>query len=185
MNDLAWLDAHVRAVYAHDAFGRFEPGEDVPRFWLGRTRLGNLWRMRADLSAEQVRGLARLAAREAPYERARAIERRPRIASILGLDAPPPTIEWLFRVDHGEVPAAISGDGPANDIDAVHQLLEEPGVTVGSGPTEPRYSVVEVDADAGRKRIAVVAPVERSNRVARAIARRLGSPEHGDVWSWP
>ena len=65
------LELHLRCLYAHDARGRIlrtrEPGGGpAPRFHLGRTRLGNLWRFRADLADSDVRALARLAGREEP-----------------------------------------------------------------------------------------------------------------------
>jgi hypothetical protein len=46
---------HVQALFTHDAHSRLlfvnEPGggEPAPRLFFGRTRVGNLWRFRADL----------------------------------------------------------------------------------------------------------------------------------------
>jgi len=55
-DDLELLDAHARALFTHDARGRLlsvnEPwsqGSPAPRLFFGRTRAGNLWRLRADL----------------------------------------------------------------------------------------------------------------------------------------
>lgn len=54
--DLRLMDSHARALFTHDAQSRLlrvnEPGGGgvAPRFFLGRTREGNVWRFRADLS---------------------------------------------------------------------------------------------------------------------------------------
>jgi RimJ/RimL family protein N-acetyltransferase len=67
--DLALMELHVEALYRHTPEGRLletrEP-EPVraPRFFLGRTRRGNLWRFRHDLPESLVRGLDALAAAE-------------------------------------------------------------------------------------------------------------------------
>lgn len=68
--DCSWLERHFDALYEHDARGRAtrrrEPGAvPVPRFHLGRTRHGNLWRIRHDVSPALASRLSRLAAREA------------------------------------------------------------------------------------------------------------------------
>ncbi len=67
------MELHVHALCAHDAGGRLvranAPGPGpapAPRFFLGRTRVGALWRFRRDLPFPLVRELARLAAREPP-----------------------------------------------------------------------------------------------------------------------
>lgn len=61
----------ARTLFACDANGRIvarrDPAasrEPAPRFFLGRTRHGHLWRFRADLPDALVRDLARLAAAE-------------------------------------------------------------------------------------------------------------------------
>lgn len=53
---------HIDALFTHDAQGRMvrvnEPnGKSAPRFFLGRTPEGNLWRVRHDLGADVVREL--------------------------------------------------------------------------------------------------------------------------------
>jgi hypothetical protein len=62
---------HVRALFTHDARGRLlsvnEPwgGEaPAPRLFFGRTRAGNLWRLRADLPAGLAEELGALCADE-------------------------------------------------------------------------------------------------------------------------
>jgi RimJ/RimL family protein N-acetyltransferase len=61
---------HVQALFSHDAQSRLlrvnEPGsgESAPRFYLGRTWDGNLWRFRADLPEMLVEKLEALCADE-------------------------------------------------------------------------------------------------------------------------
>ncbi|MEM7538366.1 MAG: GNAT family N-acetyltransferase [Chloroflexota bacterium] len=63
-NPLALMTLHTSALYRHDANGRIltinEPdgGNPAPRFFLGRTSVGNIWRFRADLSEGLVSELA-------------------------------------------------------------------------------------------------------------------------------
>jgi len=81
---LETLNAH----YTFDGRGRIDGARDggvLPRFVLGRAEAGCVWRFRADLPADRVAALARLAGREpgadfngelpAPPERLAAIER--------------------------------------------------------------------------------------------------------------
>ena len=63
------MEQHLRCLYVHDGEGRIhstrEPSSpQPPRFHLGRTTLGNLWRFRDDLPPSLVRGLSRLAGKE-------------------------------------------------------------------------------------------------------------------------
>ena len=67
--DLALMELHVEALYRRTPEGRLletREGDPVraPRFFIGRTRRGNLWRFRDDLPASLVRGLDALAAAE-------------------------------------------------------------------------------------------------------------------------
>jgi len=69
-NVLYFMELHLRCLYVHDTSGRMrasrEPaGRRPPRFHLGRTALGNLWRFRDDLEPSLLRDLSRLAGREA------------------------------------------------------------------------------------------------------------------------
>lgn len=70
LTDQELLDMHVRALFTHDARSRLlfvnEPGSvtPAPRLFLGRTRAGNIWRFRADLSEALVKELAALCADE-------------------------------------------------------------------------------------------------------------------------
>jgi hypothetical protein len=71
LSDLGWMSLRSEVLFTQDDEGRLletrEPHAAVaPRFYLGRSLHGNVWRFRADLDSESVRDLARLAAREAP-----------------------------------------------------------------------------------------------------------------------
>ncbi len=69
-DDLPALDRWLDACYATDAAGRITGAVDLPhagvlpRFVLGRSREGVIWRFRHDLPPDLVRGIARLASRE-------------------------------------------------------------------------------------------------------------------------
>jgi hypothetical protein len=65
------MGLHVHACYVHDDEGRLvranEPaGEDAPRFWLGRTKEGAVWRFGTDFPSDLVEEFARLAESEPP-----------------------------------------------------------------------------------------------------------------------
>jgi hypothetical protein len=67
--DLGLMELRVEALYRRTSEGRLlETREEepvrAPRFFLGRTRSGNLWRFRDDLPAPVVHGLDALAAVE-------------------------------------------------------------------------------------------------------------------------
>lgn len=69
LTDLALMELHVEALYRHTPGGRLvetreEEPSRAPRFFLGRTRAGNLWRFREDLPGPLARGLDTLAAAE-------------------------------------------------------------------------------------------------------------------------
>lgn len=103
------MELHLRCLYHHDANGRIrrtrQPGGGPsPLFHLGRTRLGNLWRLRADLDAAVVRDLARLAGREAP---------RPVGVAHAEPAAPPERVEALRRLLESEVGELAMWCGPA------------------------------------------------------------------------
>ncbi len=69
MSDLRLLELQVGALFTQDAAGRIvatnEPdGGPAPRFFLGRTHMGNLWRLRHDLPEVTALRLSELAAAE-------------------------------------------------------------------------------------------------------------------------
>jgi RimJ/RimL family protein N-acetyltransferase len=79
--DLELMNLHVRALFTHDAQSRLlrvnEPGGGglASRFFLGRTKEGNLWRFRADVTATLVQDLEMLY-RDEPI--ARDLQNQPR-----------------------------------------------------------------------------------------------------------
>ena len=65
LTDLDWLSDHVEILFDYDARGRIVAGKRrASRLWVGRTRVGTIWRMHADLPSDVVRDLSRLAGRE-------------------------------------------------------------------------------------------------------------------------
>jgi len=77
VSDLQLLQLQVDALYTHDPSGRIldvnEPGGDrAPRFFLGRTREGAIWRCRDDVAEETVQELERLASKEPIRDNLRA-----------------------------------------------------------------------------------------------------------------
>src|SRR5690242_1513401 len=73
LTDLELISIHVRALFTHDTESRLlvvnEPDSAVapaPRFFLGRTRAGNVWRFRADLPENLTQELDLLCADEPP-----------------------------------------------------------------------------------------------------------------------
>jgi len=90
--DLLALQAAV--LYTHDAAGRLlrvneQDGDPAPRFFLGRTLAGNLWRCRHDLPPDLARDLARLATEEPIVADLRMEPRNyDRIRALLGSHAP-------------------------------------------------------------------------------------------------
>ena len=82
-HDLGWLQLQLGALYVHDPAGRIvrfneppHPGDAAPFLFFGKTRLGNLWRLRAGLDDTLTRDLARLAAAEPVGERLEAVPER-------------------------------------------------------------------------------------------------------------
>jgi RimJ/RimL family protein N-acetyltransferase len=69
-SDLEWMTLQVEGLFVHDTEGRMLRSADrfdgapAPRFFLGRTRHGSVWRFRNDLADERMAALARLAAEE-------------------------------------------------------------------------------------------------------------------------
>jgi hypothetical protein len=67
--DLALMALHIEALYRHTPEGRLLESREAdpvraPRFFMGRTRGGNLWRFRDDLPTSLIRDLDALAASE-------------------------------------------------------------------------------------------------------------------------
>jgi hypothetical protein len=71
--DLHFLELQIEALFTHDLAGHIvainEPGGGpAPRFFLGRTRTANLWRIRHDVPEATARRLDALAAAEPVYD---------------------------------------------------------------------------------------------------------------------
>lgn len=65
MSDLELMRMHVHGLFTHDARGRMVPvnepgGAPAPRFFLGRTAEGSVWRFRHDVDDDLARELERL-----------------------------------------------------------------------------------------------------------------------------
>jgi hypothetical protein len=94
--DCDWLLLHIETLFRLDARGqlltlRQEQSSPAPRFYLGRTRHGNLWRFGRGEGLDTRRRLSRLAGREAPlsappdaYEPLPPAERQPSLLEALG-----------------------------------------------------------------------------------------------------
>lgn len=94
MNAIDLMRAHLDALYTHDARGRMMvvnewTGGQPPRFHLGRTPAGNVWRFRHDLPGGCVRSLETLCAQEPAWD---GSSRLPRLCieleKALAADAP-------------------------------------------------------------------------------------------------
>jgi len=118
----AWA-LRTQLLFTHDDRGRLlrvreTEGAVAPRFYLGRSSLGNVWRLRADLPHDVVLRLARLAGKERPLQSTNA---GPPVGSS---GPPPPERAEAFRQalrSHAEIgpeyrgpsfrfPAVISSD---------------------------------------------------------------------------
>ncbi len=129
--DCDWLGLHVDALFASDARGRLlvrrEPGRaPAPRFYLGRTVHGNLWRIRADEPTEAVRRLSRLAGREPALPRTSS---RP---------PPPERSESIRRLLSERVAVAQAWRGPVYRFsDSARRLAIWRQQAVGTRSIEP------------------------------------------------
>jgi RimJ/RimL family protein N-acetyltransferase len=106
LTDLELMRIHVRALFTHDDQSRIlfvnEPdGASIPapRLFLGRTRTGNVWRVRADLPEELCAGLDALCADEPSVNDE--------------FDEPPRQIETFVRLLESHAPVQEISSGPA------------------------------------------------------------------------
>lgn len=92
--DLELMGMHVEALFTHDARGRMvrvnEPGgKEAPRFFLGRTAQGQVWRVRSDVDDALARELAAACAAEPPAGHPpRPSDRAAEYAALLARRAP-------------------------------------------------------------------------------------------------
>jgi RimJ/RimL family protein N-acetyltransferase len=106
LTDLELMSIHVRALFTHNAESRLlsvnEPDSAVapaPRLFLGRTRVGNVWRFRADLPAHLIQALDSLCADEPPLHTA--------------FDEPPRHVDRYVRLLEEHAPVESVSAGPA------------------------------------------------------------------------
>ncbi|MGH2557428.1 MAG: GNAT family N-acetyltransferase [Thermomicrobiales bacterium] len=120
-SDLALMELQTAALYRCDDRGRLlsinEPdGGPGPRFFLGRTRAGNVWRFRHDLPDEIATPLANLLAAE----------------PVTGdLDRPPAGLAALCDVLSAHMPVGRVWMGPAWCFPEEIERPAAPAVTVG------------------------------------------------------
>ena len=106
LTDVELMNIHVRALFAHDAESRLlfvnepdGPGAPAPRLFLGRTRVGNVWRFRADLPENLIEEVDLLCANELPMSSE--------------FNEPPRHIERYVRLLEKHAPVEKVSTGPA------------------------------------------------------------------------
>ncbi len=106
LNDLNLMNIQVRALFTGNADSRLlfinEPGgtnAPAPRLFLGRTRAGNLWRFRTDLSENLCQELNALCVEEPPMD--------------VELNEPPRDPETYVRLLEHDAPVQEVTSGPA------------------------------------------------------------------------
>jgi len=120
-SELDLLRIHVDAMYVHDQYSRIESINDwsggvAPRFYLGRTREGNLWRFRSDLADEVVDELLGLCREEpAPTVASAAPDHRAEYLRILASHTP---IETVYAGPTYWFPAVVAPEHPSVIIDS-------------------------------------------------------------------
>lgn len=106
LSDLNLINIQVRALFTSNADSRLlfvnEPGGTVipaPRLFLGRTKAGNIWRFRTDLSENLCQELNALCADEPPLD--------------LEFNEPPRHLETYIRLLESDAPVQEVSSGPA------------------------------------------------------------------------
>jgi len=106
LTDLELMSIHVRALFTHNAESRLlfvnEPDSAVapaPRLFLGRTRVGNVWRFRADLPENLIQELDSLCTDEPPVN--------------TEFNEPPRHVERYVRLLEKHAPVERVSTGPA------------------------------------------------------------------------
>lgn len=169
------LDAWVRRIellFTHDADGRLlrvreTDGAVAPRFYLGRSALGNVWRFRAELPPDVVVKLARLAGKERPLQSASD-------GAQGGLsDPPPPERAEAFRQvlrSHAEVSREYRG--PAFGFPATIPSDSELTSAAGRGSSSD-LELVRLDASREADRWHMLTPIDEGDRAAPALSGLL------------
>lgn len=106
LTDLELMSIHLRALFTNNAESRLlfvnEPDSAVapaPRLFLGRTRVGNVWRFRADLPENLIQDLDALCADEPPLN--------------TEFNEPPRHVERYVRLLETHAPVESVSTGPA------------------------------------------------------------------------
>lgn len=141
------MERQVEALFTHNAAGRIvltnEPGGSrAPRFFLSRTAMGNVWRLRDDIPEDVAARLALIAARE-PVDAALPI-------------APHLAPEMLACLDDGTAVASGSG-GPAFSFGG--QIPTQHGATLvdqGNTAVLERFAWLVAEIDQRQPCFAVV-----------------------------
>ncbi len=125
MNVIDLMRAHLDALYTHDVRGRMMAvnewsGGQPPRFHLGRTPAGNVWRFRDDVSAEHVQRLQALCAQEPAWDGSSQLP-------------------YL----HAEFRQALAAEAPVTRIDAGPAWWFARDIT----PTVPPLAIIAANAD--------------------------------------
>lgn len=151
ISDRELMRMHVEALFTHDAEGRMrrinEPrGREAPRFFLGRTGAGKVWRFRHDLSIGLVRELELACRAEtvAAGVPAAQVQSKP-YEALLAHDAPVKSV-WAGPTYRFPRPSALPDATGAvlitdSSADILLPLLEEWTEDVGEG--RPVAAVVE------------------------------------------
>ena len=118
LTDLELMDVEIDALFTHNAWGRImadnEPdGDPAPRFFLGRTRKGNSWRVRHDVPAATARALDALAAAEPVPEDLKTL---------------PVRLDAVLEVLRTDAAPTVGHHGPAYRFPAEIRTPELPGV---------------------------------------------------------
>jgi hypothetical protein len=119
-SDLQVMNLHVAALFVSDVTGRIrfinEPGypaaelDPAPRFWMGRTTEGNIWRFRHDLPDDVVHALEQVCRTEPAAQRGAA---------------PPLHAAAIRATLHAHAPSTREDRGPAYWIPARVQARGE------------------------------------------------------------
>lgn len=128
LDELELMNIHVHALFTHDAGSRLlfvnEPDSAVipaPRLFLGRTRAGNIWRFRADLSEKLCEELDALCEDEPPV----GVE----------FNEPPRHFETFVRLLEKYAPVQETSSGPAYQF-TEYEMPSKPFVFVTENNAE-------------------------------------------------
>jgi hypothetical protein len=127
-----WLQLQVETLFQHDARGRLlavnEPdGPPAPRFFLGRSLDGDIWRVRHDVPAELAMTLRSILGAEPPLADPRQLPATwPQLCAALAAHAP---VEQVWHGPAWHFPAAIT---PPNAVATV--AVDDPAILLPSFP---------------------------------------------------